>query len=259
MGRPNSVASSPATRPLASAAARQRASSSVPSPLPRAVDVTNTMLTQHNDGASGKVSALPIQRPFSRWPKPWPRPNISRQSPATWFQPASSESGHSAGASLAASSTIRPASAGSILAIAHLVARRLAVARHAARQPIGGPIEHALDRYPRRSKFAQHAGGVIDPSGRRFLADEARRAPEPPRKILGQLAHLQRLGPGDVERAGWPGRARQGAQAHGVGIALPDHIDMTHAEIDRHTIAHLGCGVVAHARAHVHDLVEAHA
>ena len=49
---------------------------------------------------------------------------------------------------------------------------------------------------------------------------------------------------------------RQAAQRHVVGIALPDHVDMAHAEVDRLAVAHLAADVVQHAIAHVDRVVQ---
>src|SRR5262249_41255490 len=184
------VASSPARRPLDAAVARQRNSSLVPSPWPRAGAVTSTMLIHTSSGPNGSVSALASQRPSAALlPKPRPSSSIRRQSPATWFQPAPCASGQSAAAPAGLRRPMSPVTAFSVLAIAHLIVRRLAIAGHAAGEPVGGPIDHALDRYPWRSELEQHALGVVDPARRRLLTAELGLAPETPSKLLRQLPH----------------------------------------------------------------------
>src|SRR5262245_27906409 len=162
------------------------------------------MLIHASAGPNGSVKALASQRPSADLlPKPRPSSSMRRQSPATWFQPASCDSGQSATASAGFRSTMSPATAFSVLAIAHLIVRRLAVAGHAAAEPVGGPIDHALDRHPRRSELEQHTLSVVDPARRRLIAAELSLAPETPSKLLGQLSHRQRLRPRDVEGTGW--------------------------------------------------------
>src|SRR6185295_13301321 len=183
------------------------------------------MLIQASVDPKGSVKALPIQRPSAAWlPTPWPSVNISRQSPATWFQPASLDSGQSPEASAACKGLMSRAVAVSVLTIAHLIVRRLAVTDHAAREPVGGPIEHSLDRHPRDAELGDHALGIVEPSGGRLGALKSRRPPQAFRKCLGQLPHLERLGAGNVDGARWIGDARQAAQCDGTGIALPNHI-----------------------------------
>ena len=70
----------------------------------------------------------------------------SAQSSGVWFQPASTESA-------VAPVDVRPdvnlagaGAAASITAIAHLEVGRLAEARHVARDPVGYPIDHGLER-----------------------------------------------------------------------------------------------------------------
>ena len=82
-------------------AARQQARAE---PCPRSSLVTSTMLSQAMVGPSGSVSALAIHwlRFAPRTPKPCPSVSMRRQSAATWFQPASIDSGHKAFRVLAA-------------------------------------------------------------------------------------------------------------------------------------------------------------
>ena len=90
------------------------------------------------------------------------------------------------------------------------------------------------------------------------LPRELRRPAEAAAELLGQPAHLDRLGARDVDGRGRRGGVRQAAQRHGVGIALPDHVDVAHGEIDGLAVAHLGGDVVQHAIAHVDGVVEPH-
>src|SRR6266699_2325277 len=70
-----------------------------------------------------------------------------RQSSAVWFQPTLLESASAPGTSACVSAAWTSAS---VTPIAHLEFGRLAKARHVAGDPIGGPVEHGLDRYGRR-------------------------------------------------------------------------------------------------------------
>src|SRR5262245_64021805 len=110
------------------------------------------MLSHASAGPNGSIKALASQRPSAALlPKPRPSSSIRRQSAATWFQPASCDNGQSAAASAGFRATLSPPAAVSVSAIAHLIVRRLAVARHAAGEPVGGPIDHVLDRQDRKS------------------------------------------------------------------------------------------------------------
>src|SRR5262245_12181000 len=130
-------------------AAMQRRRRRVPWPLRRSGLVTSTMLIHAMRSPSGKASALAIQSPPALWmPKAEPDPIINRQSAATWFQPASADSGHTPSASPSRTGRIGGSTASEAAAakaaIAHLIVRRLAEARTAALEPIDGPADHPL-------------------------------------------------------------------------------------------------------------------
>ena len=50
---------------------------------------------------------------------------------------------------------------------------------------------------------------------------------------------------------------RERAQHHGIGIALPDHVDVAGGEIDRLPRKHARGDVMEHAVAHIDRIVEA--
>src|SRR5262245_34203361 len=135
------------------------------------------MLIQETAGPSGKVSALPIHRPAASFnPNADPAPIMSRQSAATWFQPASIDSGQTSSASSGRSRRMVGA-AGSEAAIAHLVTGRLAVAGAAADQPVSRPVEHALEGHARRAELGNHAPRIVDPARLRLGTCQHGRAP----------------------------------------------------------------------------------
>ena len=78
----------------------QRRSRRKPCPLPRSGSVTSTMLIHDVWGPSGRASAVATHLPAaSLMPSADPEAIIKRQSAAIWFQPASTESGHTLSAS----------------------------------------------------------------------------------------------------------------------------------------------------------------
>src|SRR5690606_6804287 len=85
-------------------------------------------------------------------------------------------------------------------AIARLEMRRLAVARAAAGDPVGGPVDHPLERDARLAEEALRFARVLEPGGRRLAADEPRRAPEALAELPGEPADARVLGAGDVDR-----------------------------------------------------------
>src|SRR6266699_2325280 len=94
-----------------------------------------------------------------------------RQSSAVWFQPTLLESASAPGTSACVSAAWTSAS---VAPIAHLEFGRLAKARHVAGDPIGGPVEHGLDRYGRRAEQTLGAFRVRQPRSRRLFADDVR-------------------------------------------------------------------------------------
>ena len=90
--------------------------------------------------------------------------------------------------------------------------------------------------------------GIVEPGGRRLL----------PLKI-GVLAEAlcrtrsasqrtdMRLRPGDIERRGRAPAVAQRAQRHGVGVALPDDVDVPVRDVDRLAVANT-CVAMSRAR-----------
>src|SRR5690348_1983548 len=104
-----------------------------------------------------------------------------RQSAAVWFQPTLLESASAPGTSAGVSAAWTSAS---VAPIAHLEFGRFAKARHVARDPIGGPVEHGLKRYGRRPEQTLGAFRVGQPRRRRLFADYVRGPAEARGKLL---------------------------------------------------------------------------
>src|SRR5260221_6718158 len=97
-----------------------------------------------------------------------------RQSAASWFQGASGTSAPTSSNSDGVSDGLT-ASRGSEVAMAGIVMGVLAEARHAARNPVGGPIDEPAERYARITEQARGLGGIDEPSLGGFDAGEDRR------------------------------------------------------------------------------------
>src|SRR6516162_7057092 len=173
----------------------QRLSRPVPTPPRRLASVTSTMLIQARLSPSGRTRELACHLPSApRQPKPRPAPSMKRQSAIFWFQPASTESGHTASHWSAAMT--------SILAIAHLVVRGLVEGGHVAAEPVGRPFDHLGERHAGRTELLHHAAGIVQPAGRRRLAGELGLLAQKLAELAGQPAYLDRLRTGDVDRRG---------------------------------------------------------
>src|SRR5258708_34978319 len=109
-----------------------------------------------------------------------------RQSAASWFQRASRTSAPTSSSSDGVSDCLT-VSRGSEVAMAGIVMGVLANARHAARDPVGGPIDEPAERNARITEQARGLGGIDEPSLGGFDAGEDRRV---------SPARPQRLGPG---------------------------------------------------------------
>src|SRR6187551_945343 len=114
---------------------------------------------------------------------------MKRQSATFWFQPASIESGHTASLSAGSIGVIDRTS---VLAIAHLVVRRLVERGHVARQPVRRPFDHRAERHLGLPELLDHAAGIVDPAGRRGLPTEGRRLAEELAEFAGEPADLDR-------------------------------------------------------------------
>src|SRR6478752_2788005 len=139
----------------------QRLSRPVPTPPRRRVLVTSTMLIQASFSPSGRTSELASHWPsLPRRPKPRPAPSMKRQSATFWFQPASIESGHTASLSAASIGV----TASSVLAITHLVVRRLVECGHVTGEPVGRPFDHLGERHVGRTELLHHAVRIVEPA-----------------------------------------------------------------------------------------------
>src|SRR5262245_7883038 len=179
-----------------------------------------------------------------------------RQSAASWFQRASRTSAPTSSSSDEVSDFLM-VSRGSEVAMARIVMGVLAEARHAACDPVRGPIDELAERHARVTEEPRRLGGIDEPGVGRFDAGEDRRFAQALPEGLRQGADAHRLRPADVERARGHGAMAERAQHHGIGIALPDHVDVAGGEIDRRSGEHARGHVVQHAVAHVDRVVEA--
>src|SRR5262249_5649573 len=124
--------------------------------------------------------------------------NIS-QSIATWFQPASRTSASASPSSDAASDAPMTGSEG---AIAGIEVGVLAEARQTARHPVGGPVDHPVERNARLAKQPDRLLDVDQPGVGRFASFEHRLAPEPLAELLRDRPHAG-YPTANVERTGW--------------------------------------------------------
>src|SRR5260221_3942732 len=106
-----------------------------------------------------------------------------RQSAASWFQRASRTSAPTSSSSDGVSDCLT-VSRGSEVAMAGIVMGVLANARHAARDPVGGPIDEPAERNARITEQARGLGGIDEPSLGGFDAGEDPRVcPRPALKL----------------------------------------------------------------------------
>src|SRR5687767_5529076 len=89
---------------------------------------------------------------------------------------------------------------GSEDAITRIEMRILAETRHATRDPVGGPVEHALDRHARRSKQPHRLRGIDQPRVGRFRALKDGLLPQSLSELLGEPTNADRWAT-DVKRA----------------------------------------------------------
>src|SRR5258707_3471883 len=97
-----------------------------------------------------------------------------RQSAAMWSQRASRTSAPTSSNSDGVSDCLT-VSRGSEVAMAGIVMGVLAEARHAARNPVGGPIDEPAERNARITEQARRLGGIDEPSLGGLGAGEERR------------------------------------------------------------------------------------
>src|SRR5258705_13774934 len=102
-----------------------------------------------------------------------------RQSAASWFQRASRTSAPTSSNSDRVRDALT-ASRGSEVAMTRVVMGVLAEARHAACDPVRGPIDELAERHARITEQTRRLGGVHEPAIGRFDAGDDRRFAQPP-------------------------------------------------------------------------------
>src|SRR5688572_15084270 len=96
------------------------------------------MLTQAKV-SKGSTSVDAINSPRAEIPQPWPIASMRRQSASFWFQCAARESARQPARCFSPSAC-------SILSVTRLEVGGLSEARLAARDPVGDPVDHRLER-----------------------------------------------------------------------------------------------------------------
>src|SRR5690349_13934072 len=167
----------------------------------------------------GRTSVVAISvSSASEMPQPYPMSSIKRQSASFWFQPAARDSAKQPAMCCGPSGC-------SVLAVTRLEVGRLAEVRHAARDPVGLPVEHRRERHVRRSKKPLRFARVNEPGGWRFRTGDDRLPAEALAEFGGERAHAEHLGSAYVDGRGRRRAMREQAQRLLVRITLPEHVD----------------------------------
>src|SRR5262249_51883635 len=151
---------------------------------------------------------------------------------ATWWRSSSRRSAVSAsgcaGITRPSASAARSASEA---AIGGLEVGRLAEAAAAARDPVGDPAEERLEADLGRTE-ERHAPGRVAEEGRAGLAGEADVASEQAAEALGGDADRDDFRARRDERHGRVRSEGERAERVGVGVALPDGVDVRRPQVD---------------------------
>src|SRR5204863_5620687 len=100
----------------------------------------------------------------------------------------------------------------------------------AANGPIRDPVEHFFERDARRTEMLTRLLRIAEKRVRRFGAFELDGLLEASGKFLGHFADAQEFRAGDVDYERRRGGERERLQAHGVGVALPDGVEIAHGK-----------------------------
>src|SRR5258708_11663169 len=131
--------------------------------------------------------------------------------------------------------------------------RRLMDTQATKRYPMGRPVDHLGrgDRWITEQLMSLRC--VVEQCAGQFLRLENRFDPKSPAELFGNVAHAESFWPRDVQDQRRRLAMNQRAQAHGVGISLPDDIHEWHAQvhcasfkngssdIEEHSITKINC------------------
>ena len=123
--------------------------------------------------------------------------------------------------------------------------RRLTKARLTALDPIGGPVDHRIQRDARISKKLLRRRRVDEPGSIRFVTNDLRRLAQPFTKLAGEPTYAD-LRSAHVDWAGGRCAVRQQSQRLFIRIALPDDVSVSHRDIDRLISINVGRNVMQH-------------
>src|ERR1700683_1767923 len=199
------------------------------------------------------MAPLATGTPPSRSPNTVPWRMNTAQSSGVWFQPASADSAMQPGMSPSASGV---RCNNSVEAIARLEMGRLIETRTIAADPVGGPVDHGCERHARIAEKAHCLRRVGEPRLRRLFANDQRLLAEPIGKLMGEPTHRNGFRAGDIDRCRWRRRVTQTAQRQRIRVALPDDIDVAHADVHRLFVADLAGNIKQNAVAHIDRIVQ---
>ncbi len=109
--------------------------------------------------------------------------------------------------------------------------RRLVQRRHLPNDPVRHPVQHRLQR-TEGSRNARTPAAALFSSAVSASAPVILGSTRTGRELLDQPPHRDRLRPGHVQHRWWRARQPQRPQRDGVGVTLPDHVDVAHRDVD---------------------------
>ncbi len=98
---------------------------------------------------------------------------------------------------------------------------------------MGGGADHLFERHAGVAEQRVALGGVVEQRGGGFDAGEDRGAVEQFAEAHRQHADRDGFGAGEVEFGAGAGGEVEGAEGDGVGVALPEEVDVAHGDFDR--------------------------
>src|SRR5690606_7448444 len=147
-------------------------------------------------------------------------------------------------------------SSSSELSIASFKVRRFAQRFSAAGNPVRNPCDEQIGTHSRLAVASTSLAAVVQQRITCLAPDALGRCAQQRSKSLADVPHTEDLRSGNVDCELRDAAVGEGTDRHGVGVPLPDDVDVSHVQVDRLAGVHLATQVYEHAVTEFAGIVE---
>src|SRR3984893_14548381 len=192
-----------------------------------------------------------------RWPiRPRPLPNSNASMHVVCARLVSGRDSAPAGAQGSPGQKEVECEATSKFSVAHFEMRWLVQSRAAGCNPGRGPVDHLLRCYRRTSEYLMSFCRVTQKGGGHFLANESWLHIKSTAKFFGNKLNAQSFRSGQIQNQRRSLAMREGTQANGIRVSLPNDIHERHMKIDGPSLKNRRADGEQHAVAKINRIIQ---